>query len=136
MKTLVLAILSLASISTCGFSPTESDINIPRIDYMVDGNDYELKLDYNLNDHVANVNILSNAFACQKYLTNQLDIENGKFDRLIAKKRRYSDSTSLKTKQLDKEIVKQLQITSEILSRTEAVEQYIDWLENPTDTWK
>ena len=124
MKTIIIGLLSLLPLTMMGAtSAKEKNKPAVNIDYAHEDSNQKIALDYGLLTQKEKIKQLSAAQCCKNYLTNQLLIENEKYDRLTMKKI-YSNGRKSGRK-VRQEIKMQLKVTMELLSQTEALTEYI-----------
>lgn len=127
MKAIIIGILSLLPLTMMGAnSSKEKGIPLSNIQYFNGDATHEIKLDYNLTTAKEKSRKLAAAKSCKKYLTNQLLVENEKYDRLTIEKNSLNRRKA--GRKIKSEISKQLKVTMELLSKTEAISDYINWL--------
>ena len=131
MRVFLIGFLSLLPITMIGASsPKSSGKSKADIQYFHDSANHKITLDYSLRTRAEKDRQLLAAKGCKKYLTNQLLIENEKYDRLSMEK--FYPKSRLKgaRRGIKGEMSRQLKKTMDLLSQTEAVSDYIVWLQS------
>ena len=125
MKSTLIAVFSFVAMSLFGANFESSKESISNVPYSFNGSKHELKLDYSVSAPNEKMEKLAEAITCKEYLTNQLLAENEKFDKLMVQKRHRQRG---KSRKINRDIAKQLKVTSELLVQAEAITDYIAWL--------